>query len=79
MFTICSDRPIPEALLKPLNGPKFPFSEMTVGDSLLLTTFREKECARASWHQFRKKEGLKWQFRTVWTEEDKGWRMWRIA
>jgi len=43
-----------------------------------LATFREKECARASWHQFRKKKGLKWQFRTLWSEEDKGWRMWRI-
>lgn len=78
MINVDKHIPIPEMLLTSRSRVKFPFLTMEVGDSLFFTDPKEKDSARGAWHQCRKKHGLKWQFRTLYSTEEKGWRMWRI-
>jgi len=79
MYTILVDKglPLPEKL-KTIRST-YPFSSMEVGDSFLVKTKTARDSARSSAYQFCRRHRLTWRFAVLWTQEEQGWRVWRVA
>jgi len=56
---------------------RYPFSQMEVGDSILLTEPQKAESARVAAIQFSRRNGLTWKFGLRKSRE--GWRVFRMA
>ena len=55
----------------------YPFSEMDVGDSILINDFKQAESARVSAFQYARRKALSWKF-SVRKSRD-GWRIIRTT
>jgi hypothetical protein len=56
----------------------YPFYDMRIGDSFLITDRdRVKNARSAAWIFSKRHHGVRFSVR--WREEDKGWRVWRVA
>jgi hypothetical protein len=73
MLTIEKPRPEFEIALR----SRYPFADMLVGDSFLITDHRKAESARISAIHFAKRQQDEWKF-TMRKMRD-GWRLFRIA
>jgi hypothetical protein len=73
MFAI--EKKIPEMVIEMRS--RYPFSDMVVGDSILITEAQKAESARVAAIQFSKRHGLTWKFGLRKSRE--GWRVIRIA
>jgi hypothetical protein len=73
MFAI--EKKSPELIIELRN--RYPFSQMDVGDSILITEAQKAESARVAAIQFSKRRGLTWKFGLRKSRE--GWRVIRIA
>ena len=54
----------------------YPFQEMDIGDSFLLTEYKKAESARIAALLFSKRKSLKWKFSVRKVSE--GWRVFRV-
>jgi len=73
MFAI--EKKMPEMVIEMRS--RYPFSDMDVGDSILITEAQKAESARVAAIQFSKRQGLTWKFGLRKSRE--GWRVIRIA
>ena len=73
MFAI--EKKLPDQVIEMRN--RYPFSEMDVGDSILITEAQKAESARVAAIQFSKRHGLSWKFGLRKSRE--GWRVIRMA
>lgn len=61
----------------PVGRGVYPFGDMDLGDSFLLTTERRANAARVASIRYVKKYQPTWEFKVRKVEG--GWRLWRIA
>ncbi len=74
MLTIDSHVPMP----KTHQREKYPFYDMRIGDSFLITNPDKVKNARsAAWMFSQRHDGVRFSIR--WREADKGWRVWRVS
>jgi len=58
------------------NGAAYPFMQMDVGDSFLLTEYKKAESARVAALLFSRRKSLQWKFSLRKVSE--GWRVFRV-